>query len=370
MIYLDNNATTLLDPEVFLAIQPLMHTLVGNPSSVHRYGQQAKALLTDAFQKCAAFFEVRTDEIVFTSGATEALNFLIRSLPAGSHVITSSLEHVATIESLKLSGASISYLDPLPGQGALTVDQVQEALRENTCLIVLSAANNETGVKTDIAAIGAVAERAGIPFVVDGVASLGKEPFHLPTGAAAACFSGHKIHAPLGVGLAIVKKGCKTPPFIVGGPQQRGLRAGTENLPGIIGFAKALELISKKGETWFEKLSQLRDRFEAGICSAIPDVLVHGKGEPRVSNTSNIAFLGVDGETLLILLDLAGVAASHGSACSSGALQPSRVLLNMGIDPKIVRSSLRFSLSRFTTQEEIDQSVAIIAKTVRNLRKI
>jgi len=367
MIYLDNNATTQLDPEVFVAMLPGMANTVGNPSSVHRYGQQAKALLSDALRRCAHFFQVLPEELILTSGATEALNFFIHTLSKQGHVITSSLEHAAVIEPLKHSGVQVSYLDPLCGKGAITVEQVREALQDNTRMILLSAANNETGIKTDIEAIAQVAEAAGIAFVVDGVCLLGKASFQLPRGVSAACFSGHKIHAPLGVGLAIVKKGVKTQPLIFGGPQQRGLRAGTENLPAILGFAKALELLEEK---WIAHMARLRDRLEKGVLSSLKDVIVHGKMEPRICNTSNMAFLGVDGETLLMTLDLAGLAASHGSACSSGTLETSRVLRSMGIESRIARSSLRFSLSRFTTEEEIDRSITLISDTVSRLRRI
>ena len=370
MIYLDNNATTSLDPQVLAEIQPLLCRVIGNPSSVHRYGQEAKALLSESLRKCADFFGVRTDEIIFTSGATEAINFLIRSLPSGTHVITSALEHSATLESLKLSAGDVSFLDPLPEKGSISADQIRGALKDNTTMIVMSAANNETGIKADVEAIAAVASRANIPFILDGVAFLGKEQFDLPEGVSATCFSGHKIHAPLGVGIAVVRKSFKTHPFIVGGPQQRGLRAGTENLPAIVGFAKALSLLAENGERWRREITILRDRLEEGILSSLPDVVIHGKEEPRICNTSNIAFPDVDGETLLIVLDLAGLAVSHGSACSSGALQPSRVLLSMGIAPKIARSSLRFSLSRFTTKEEIDTSIALIVEAVTRLRSL
>ena len=370
MIYLDNNATTSLDPDVLAAMEPFMRGFVGNPSSIHRFGQKAKGRLTEALKVCAHFLKVSPDEIIYTSGATEAFNFLIRTQPHGAHVITSSLEHLAVLEPLKLCGCYVTYLDPEPGKGAISAAQVRGALQENTRMIVLTAANNETGVKSDIAEIARVASERGIPFVVDGVALLGKEPFLIPEGVSAVCFSGHKIHAPLGVGVAVVRKTFKTSPFIVGGPQQRGLRAGTENLPAIIGFTKALELLHTHGGNWAKQMGALRDRFERELLASLPDIVIHGKEELRICNTSNVAFPGVDGETLLMTLDLAGLAASHGSACSSGTLESSRVLLNMGIDRKIVRSSLRFSLSRFTTEAEIDQSIALITEAVTRLRSL
>lgn len=368
MIYLDNNATTFLDPEVFNAMKSLLGNLTGNPSSVHRYGQQAKGLLIEAVRQCAHFFNVRSDEIIFTSGATEALNLVIGSVPRGAHVITSVLEHAAVLEPLKQTGSEVTYLYPEHGQGAISAAQVQAALQSNTRMIILTAANNETGIKTDYVPIAELADQLSIPFVLDGVALLGKETFILPKGVWAACFSGHKIHGPLGMGVAVIRKTHKASPLIVGGAQQRGLRAGTENLPAIVGFAKALDLLSKQGEKWAQQMALLRDRFEQGLLQAIPDLIIHGQSLPRVCNTSHLAFPGVDGETLLMTLDLAGVASSHGSACSSGALEPSRVLLNMGISPQFARCSLRFSLSRFTTAAEIERAIELITEIVSRLR--
>lgn len=368
MIYLDNNATTFLDPIVLKAVESVLTGLYGNPSSIHRYGQAAKALLIHASKQVAAFFEVSQEEIVFTSGATEALNMVIKSMTPGQHLITSSLEHAAVLEPIKRSGCSVTYLDPFPTKGAICPDQVEMALKPTTSMIILMAANNETGVKTDIEGIAKLAIKTGIPFVVDGVGILGKEEWKLPKGVAAACFSGHKIHAPAGVGCLVFRKQFKCRPFIVGGAQQNGFRGGTENLAGIIGFAKGLECIKEKIREDQARIQTLRDRFEQGVLKNLSDVVIHGENQPRVSNISNLAFLGVEGETLLMLLDLAGLAASHGSACSSGALEPSRVLLNMGVSSQIARSSIRFSLSRFTTEEEIERAIVIVTEAVTKLR--
>ena len=370
MIYLDNNATTLLDPEVLDAMQPFLSSLTGNASSVHRLGQYAKGALTAATRQCARFFNVRTDEIIFTSGATEALNLVIRSVPRNAHVITSTLEHAAVLEPLKLAGCQATYLSPEKGQGAITFAQVKEALQPHTRMIILTAANNETGIKTDYAPIASLAEQLSIPFVLDGVAMLGKEPLFLPKGIWAACFSGHKIHGPLGSGIAIIRKTHVADPLIVGGAQQRGFRAGTENLPAIVGFAKALELLAQHSEKWSFQMAQLRDDFEKQLTQAIPDLIIHGQDQPRVCNTSHMAFPGIDGETLLMTLDLAGLACSHGAACSSGTLEPSRVLLNMGLSPALARCSLRFSLSRFTTRAEIDTAVQLISEANNRMRTL
>lgn len=367
MIYLDNNASTPLDPKVFSAMKPYLDGFMGNPSSIHYYGQRARGALTQAIKTISRFFKVRTDELVFTSGATEALNLCIRSVQKGGHVVTSSLEHVAIMEPLKFCGCSVSYLDPKPERGVLMVDQVRDALQENTCMIVLTAANNETGVLTDIDPIARLAQEVGVPLVVDGVALLGKDPFVIPEGVSAMCFSGHKIHAPLGIGVAVIRKGFKIRPLILGGAQQRGVRGGTENLPAIVGLATALELLKHRGKEWMFRMESLRNRLEQGLLANLSDITIHCVEEPRVCNTSNISFLGVDGETLLMSLDLAKVAASHGAACSTG-LEPSRVLLNMGIPLSVARCSIRFSLSRFNTEKEIDQSIAIITDVVARLR--
>ncbi len=366
MIYLDNNATTFLDSQVLSAMEPILSGKVGNPSSIHRYGQAGAALLAKATKEVAAYFGVQTSEVVFTSGATEALNMLIRAIPNGSHIITSSLEHIAVIESLKFSGCEVDYLDPEAKNGAIAPWQVERALRPDTAAIILMAANNETGIKTDLEPIASMALERGVTFIVDGVAQLGRGEWPLPLGVSAVCFSGHKIHAPTGVGVAIIRKTMKTHPLIVGGPQQRGRRGGTENLVGIVGFAKALSLLPKSGA----EMGALRDRFEEGLSTHLSGVSIHGGDQPRLCNTSNIAFLDVDGETLLMQLDLAGIAVSHGSACSSGTLESSRVLLNMQIEPKIARSSIRFSLSRFTTPDEIERAIKIIVDVVEKLRAL
>lgn len=358
MIYLDNNATTFLDPRVLSEMEAVFSRKIGNPSSLHRCGQMGKALLAKSFKEVAAFFEVQTSEVVFTSGATEALNMLIRSAPKGSHIVASSLEHVAVMESLKFTGCEVAYLDPAPGQGTVDIGKIEKAVNARTTMIVVMAANNETGVITDLEPIASFAQKRGIALVVDGVAILGKGRWKIPKGVSAVCFSGHKIHGPPGVGVAIIRKSMKFHPLIVGGPQQHSLRGGTENLPGIVGFAKALSFLPESSED----IALLRDRFEKGIKTQLPDIHIHGFHQPRVCNTSNISFPGLDGETFLIHLDLAGICASYGSACSSGSLGLSRVLLNMGVTPELVRSSIRFSLSRFTTQEEVDRAVAIITE--------
>lgn len=366
MIYLDNNGTTFLDPKVFEAMEPILKGEMGNPSSIHRYGQKSRASLAKATKEVAAFFGVQTHEVVFTSGATEALNMVIRSLPKGAHIITSSLEHPAVMEPLKFTGCEVSYLDPYPGKGAITLSQIEEALCSSTRAIVVMAANNETGVKTDLEPIAAFAQNKGLVLIVDGVAVLGKEKWPIPKGVSAACFSGHKIHGPTGIGVAIIRRSMKVHPLIFGGPQQHGMRGGTENLPGIVGFAKALTLFNESEKD----VAALRDYLEEGLLARLSGVVINGRGEPRLCNTCNCAFEGVEGDALLMQLDLAGVAVSLGSACSSGSIEPSRVLLNMGINSQIARNSIRISLSRFTTREEIERALQIIVQVVTHLRTV
>ncbi|MDB6080745.1 MAG: nifS, partial [Chlamydiia bacterium] len=333
-IYLDNNATTAIAP---LVIESVIHAFstFGNPSSAHSFGQEARALVVKARDSMASFLKVKPHEIIFTSSGTESINMLLRGLfgfyPVG-HIITSSVEHAAcynTVQALEAAGCKVSYL--MPGlHGAVTVDQVVEALTPQTRLITLMAANNETGVITDLEAIGRIALERGIPFIVDGVALLGKEPITIPEGVSAIAFSGHKIHAPKGVGITVIRKGGreKLAPYLTGGPQELGRRAGTEDVPAIVGLGRAIELLSHDGLHAYDRMRRLRDEFEEELLQ-LGDVLINGQG-PRISNTSNMAFLGVEGELLLMQLDREGVAVSHGSACTTGALEPSRILLNMG----------------------------------------
>ncbi len=370
-IYLDNNGTTGLDPQVAQAIQEMLTSIPLNPSSMHYFGQEAKRALTRSRDTIAHILHVKPSELIFTSGATEALNYLIRgfyALSPGSHIISSNVEHPAvrmTLADLERLGASVTYLKA-GLWGAIRPEELEAAIIPHTKLIVLMAVNNTTGVKSNVAALASIAEKHDIPFVVDGVQLLGKELFHIPRGVSGMAFSSHKIHGPQGVGLALLRSHYKLPPLITGGSQEHGRRGGTENIPGIVGFAKAVELIANILPQATEKMQKLRDRLIEGISRVVGNIVVHGQG-PRICNTAHIGFPGIDGETLLIQLDLAGVAASHGSACSSGGLEPSPILLQMGIPPKLAASSIRFSLSRFTTQQDIDLTIDLISQIIRPL---
>ena len=363
-IYLDNNATTPLDPHVLELLTTIQQNSFGNPSSIHSFGQEAKAHLVKARLELAELFGVRSQEVLFTSSATEALNLLLRGFfgahPTG-HMITSKGEHAAvfkTVEALQAQGVQVTYLDIGP-TGAPSVEQLECALRPDTRLICLMAVNNETGVISDIQAFAELARRHAIPLLVDGVALFGKMAFTLHPGVSGICFSGHKFHGPKGVGFAIIRKGLKLTPYLTGGEQEYGLRAGTENLASIVAMAEAAKMAVDTLKPSCQHMQMLLEAFEAKITQLLPNARVNGQS-PRIANTSNICFTGTDGEALLMFLDLNGVAVSLGSACSSGAIEPSRVLLEMGLSRKEALSSLRFSFSRFNTLEEVDRTIELL----------
>jgi cysteine desulfurase len=372
-IYLDNNATTGVDPRVLEAMLPELSLTPSNPSSIHFFGQEAKNRLQKARESIASFFMVKPQEILFTSSGTEAINLILRGFfpkEISGHAITSNVEHSCvykTLSDLQTKGLDVAFL-PAGLLGAVSPEQVKEAIRPHTRFIALIAANNETGVKHDLDAIGQIALDAGIPLIVDGVALLGKELFTLHPGISAITFSGHKVHGPKGVGCAVVRSTLKLAPFLTGGSQEYALRPGTENLPGIIGLAKAIELLKTELPEAGHRMAKLRDLLEAGLLQKANPVVVNGMG-PRICNTTNLSFPGDQGEDLLIALDMAGIAVSHGSACSSGALEPSRVLTNMGLPMQIARSALRFSLSRNTTLAEIERTIETVSEIVNRLRK-
>jgi cysteine desulfurase len=340
-----------------------------NPSSVHWFGREAKSLLYTARQQSASFFKAKPEEIIFTSGGTESLNLMLRSLSPKGHLITTAIEHSAAyrpIQKLEADGLQVTYL-PVGLWGAPLAELVSSAIRSDTQAIVFSASNGETGVKIDLEAISKLAEKHQIPLLIDAVSYIGKEPLSLFPGISGVALSGHKFHAPKGIGLLYLRSSFKLKPLLTGGNQEYQKRAGTENLSGILGLAEALKILEESQREISEQILNLRLHFENGLKREVGDLIIHGEG-PRISNTSNIAFLGVDGETLLMHLDLAGIAASHGSACSSGALEPSRVLMQMGVDKKTAKSSVRFSLSRDNTREEIDEAIDKCKAIVKNLR--
>jgi cysteine desulfurase len=371
-IYLDHNASTSLDPQILKILIKELEEEEGNPSSTHFEGRQIRRKLEQSRQTIASFFKVKPNEIIFTSGGTEGAALLIQGImlqyPSG-HVISSGSEHACvyqTLKALEKRAAQVTFLTAGLA-GAVQPEEVEQAIRPETRLITLMAVNNETGVMTDLESIAVIAQRHQIPFVVDGVAWLGKALVQIPAGVSALFFSGHKFHAPKGIGFCICRQSLRLTPLFMGGSQEQQHRAGTENLPGIVALAKAVAILEKQQELAIDHMRRLRDQLEMQLIAALPQVVVNGTG-PRVSNTSNLAFLGVDGEALLMNLDMAGISVSHGSACSSGALEPSRILLEMGIPLSQVRSSIRFSLSRNTTESEISAAVAAIIQIVNRLR--
>lgn len=363
-VYLDNNATTMLDPRVKAEILALMDHRFGNPSSPHRLGQKAKSLLSHARKQVAGVLGCSSQQIIFTSGGTEGASLSIHGLLKGKKqplILSSTVEHACvfeTLEFLREQGARVEYL-PVGLSGAIQIEDLERSLeKQKPDLIVLMAVNNETGVKNDLAAIANLAEMHHVPLVVDGVALLGKELFKIPSGVTAMFFSGHKVHAPQGTGFIYLKPKLKLTPQILGGSQEFNMRGGTENLLGIVALGKAIELLSQELPQATITMASLRDYLERTLLS-IPGVTVNGTGE-RICNTLNVSFKDMDGETLIISLDQKGVCASLGSACASGSIEPSRVLLNMGVPMHLAQASLRFSLSRMTTQDEIDQAIDAI----------
>ncbi len=359
-IYLDNNATTAVAPEVKDVLISSLD-LFGNPSSLHEEGRQARALLNQSRTIISEKLGVKPTEIVFTSGGTESMNTLIQGVLKGvshGHIISSTVEHACVMEALKkleTQGFEVTYLNP-GSYGAATAEQVESAIRPSTKLITLMAANNETGVITPVEQIAAIAAGYQIPFVVDGVCAFGKMDLKIVRGISGMGFSAHKFHAPKGIGFFTLNSKTPFAPLIVGGEQEQGRRGGTVPVPLIAAMAKAVELIQPES---IQYIRELRDLFERLLTEKIPGLLVNGDG-PRICNTSNLYLPGVEGELLIQQLDLRGVACSHGSACSSGALEPSKVLIGMGYSRQRAASSLRFSFSRMTQPAEIQAAVDII----------
>lgn len=374
-VYLDNNATAPLLPEVFEAMRPFYLEQFGNASSIHHYGQRARAAVEKARAAVAGLVNSRPAEIVFTSGGTEGDNLGIFGLvQRGDHVITSTIEHSAVMNSckrLEQMGCEVTFV-PVNSRGEIAPDDVRGALRANTRLITLMMANNETGVIQPVEEIGRIAQEADVFFHTDAVQAAGKIPIDVQKIACdALTISGHKIHAPQGTGALFIRKGTLIQPQIYGGSHERQRRAGTENLPGIVGLGKAAEM----AKHWLEsggaaEMSAMRDRLQNSILNAMEDVGVNGLGAPRVPNTTNLWFDHIEGEALVIALDLKGLAVSSGAACSSGAIEPSHVLLAMGLPHQRARASIRLSLGKQTTQEDIDFAIKVIPETVARLREI
>src|SRR5579862_7476464 len=374
-IYLDNNATTPVLPEVFEAMRPYFAEQFGNASSIHHHGQQSRAAVEDARESVAALLGCRASEVVFTSGGTEADNLAIAGLvDAGDHIISSSIEHHAVLHACRHqeeTGCEVTVL-PVDGRGLVDPDVVRRALRPNTKLISIMMANNETGVLQPVDEIGKIAADAGVHFHTDAVQAAAKIALDVNRiGCTALSISGHKIHAPQGIGALYVKKGTRIQPLLHGGRHERSRRAGTENVPGIVGLGKGAQLAKDAlDRSDDKKMSAMRDRLQQGILAQVDEAGVNGDGAARVPNTTNIHFDHIDGEALVIALDLKGLAVSTGAACSSGAIEPSHVLVAMGLRPDQARASIRFSLGRQTVEEDIDVALSLVPETVARLREI
>jgi cysteine desulfurase len=371
---MDANATTPLLPEVVEAMRPYWTERFGNASSIHLDGQQAHSAVDRARSVLAEFLNCHDAEVVFNSGGTEGDNTaLFGLLPPGDHFVTTSIEHSAilrTAERLEKFGVAVTYIAPTPG-GLIDPAAIESALRPETRLISVMLANNETGVLQPVEEIGKIAKAAGVFFHIDAVQGAGKVPIDMRRFGCHLCsISAHKMHGPKGVGALFVRRGTPLEPLIVGGSHERRRRAGTENVPGIVGMAKAAELAMHSLEDGtISRLAVLRDRLEAGILQ-LPGTGVNGGDAPRVANTTNIWFDQLEGEALVIALDLKGIAVSGGSACHSGATEPSHVLLAMGLDKTRARASLRFSLLKTATGADVDYALKVIPEAVAHLRAI
>jgi cysteine desulfurase len=374
-VYFDNNATTPVLPEVFEAMRPYFSEHFGNASSIHHHGQETRAAVERARESVAALLGCRSSEIVFTSGGTEGDNLAIFGLAvAGDHVITSTVEHHAVLNAckrLESMECEVTYI-PVDGRGLVDPADVKRAIRPNTKLITIMMANNETGVLQPVEEIGAIAAEADVYFHTDGVQAAGKVPLDVQRiGCDLLSISGHKMHAQQGIGAIYVRKGTLLQPMLYGGSHERSRRAGTENVPGIVGLGKAAELAKEGLENGsVAKIGAMRDRIAQTILDSIEATGVNGEGAPRVPNTANIYFDYIEGEALVIALDLKGLAVSTGAACSSGAIEPSHVLTAMGLRPDRARASLRFSLGKQNTPEDVDFALSLIPETVNRLREL
>jgi cysteine desulfurase len=374
-VYFDNNATTPLLPEVFEAMKPYFGEHFGNASSIHHHGQETRAAVERARESVAALLGCRSSEIVFTSGGTEADNLAVFGLASeGDHVVTSTIEHHAVLNACKRleeTGCDVTYV-PVDGHGQVNPDDVKRALRPNTRLISVMMANNETGVLQPLEEIGKIAVEADVYFHNDAVQAAGKVPIDVQKiGCELLSISGHKMHAPQGIGALYVRKGTLLNPMLYGGSHERSRRAGTENVPGIVGLGKAAEIAAQAFRSGgVEMLGKMRDRIQTTILAAVQASGVNGDGAPRVPNTTNIYFDHIEGEALVIALDLKGLSVSTGAACSSGAIEPSHVLTAMGVRADRARASIRFSLGKQNTAEEVDFALGLVPETVARLREL
>lgn len=378
-IYLDHNATTHVRKEVLDAMLPFMTDEYGNASSVHLKGQKARKALEEAREKIGGIIGTEAADIIFTSGGTESDNFAIKgiamaNLNKGRHVITSSIEHSAVLETCKFIekelGFDVTYV-PVDKYGVVDVQKLNDSIRKDTILISIMFANNEIGTIQPIKEIARIAKEHKIYFHIDAVQALGKEPIDVDgLGIDLCSFSAHKLNGPKGVGALYLRKGVKIMPFQHGGHHERGKRAGTENVAGIIGFAKAMEIAVNDMKKVNSHLKKLTAKLLQGLNDSIKEIYLNGHPENRISNTLNISFRYIEGESLVLNFDLKGIYASTGSACTSGSLEPSHVLTAMAVSPELSQGSVRFSFGYENTEEDVDYCLAEIPPIVERLRKM
>ena len=375
-VYMDHNGTTPVHPEVLEAMMPFFKDQFGNASSVHWAGREVKKYLDEARERVAGLLTALPEEIVFTGCGTESDNMAIKGVAfalqdKGRHMITTQVEHHAvlhTCQFLEKMGYEVTYL-PVDGEGLIDLEDLRRSIKDQTILITIMFANNETGTIFPVQEIGQIARERGVIFHTDAIQAVGKLPIdlqHLPVDILS--LSGHKIYAPKGIGAQYIHTGTKMMPLIHGGGQERNRRAGTENIPYIIGLGKACEIARRDFQKRYDHLLVLRDRLQQGILSQIAHVRVNGHPTRRLPNTLNLSFLYIEGESLLLNLDLEGIAVSSGSACTSGSLDPSHVLLAMGVPPEVAQSAIRFSLGWANTEEDVDYLVEVLPRIVKRLR--
>ena len=377
-VYLDNNATTPLAPEAFEAMRPFLVDDFGNASSIHAYGQKARAAVEQAREQLAGLLNARPSEIVFTSGGTEADNAALLGLVENArseskHVVTTAIEHTAvlhTARALEQPGVRVTY-GRVGAGGVVDPAEIERALRPDTMLISVMHVNNELGTIQPLEEIGRIARAHDIYFHTDAVQAVGKVPVDVEKlGVDLLSLSAHKLHGPKGIGALYIRRGTILKPLLHGGHDERDRRPGTENVPGIVGLGMAAELARQRLAEEARRLAALRDRLEEGILQCVPGVTVNGDRMRRVPSTTNLCFDTIEGEALVIALDLKGVACSTGAACSSGSVEPSHVLVAIGRSPEEARSSVRFSLGRFTTDDDIDYTLEVLPAVVERFRAV
>ncbi|WP_448821486.1 cysteine desulfurase family protein [Cetobacterium sp.] len=377
-VYLDNNATTKMDPKVLEAMMPFLTEEYGNAFSMHLFGKETGIAVSEAREKIATLLKVKAEEIIFTSSGTESDNIAVRGVAKayknrGNHIITSTIEHPAiknTFKDLEQDGYKVTFV-PVDKNGVIDVKALEEAITPETVLISVMHANNEVGTIEPIKLIGEIAKKNRVLLHVDAVQTVGKIPVYpKELGADLLTFSGHKFHGPKGIAGLYVRQGVRVARTITGGGQEKKLRPGTTNTPAVVGMAKALEIACEEMDVEIKREEKLRDYFEAEIVKRIPEVVINGKAVERLPGTSSVTFKYLEGESILLSLSYLGIAVSSGSACSSDELQASHVLLGMGIEPEFAHGTIRFSIGKYNTKEEIDYTIEQVEKVVEKLRML